>query len=92
MKAFQLGHDLAACNRAGTKLTYCKACGAHGSWRWDRLLAPCPLTPRSSQSQLWLHKVKTTGFAPAQLSKHQNDGAQKRFKKKSAKPKKETWV
>ena len=85
MKAFQLGHDLAACSRAGTKLTYCRACGAHGSWRWNLLLSPCTMTPKSAQGQMWLHKVKTTGTAPVQLSRKQGAGTQKRAKRKTPK-------
>jgi len=70
-RARDLGHDLAVCSRAGTPITYCRKCAAHGSWRRDKLLELCRLRPSGKQAKSWLCKALTGAKLPLQPSKQQ---------------------
>jgi len=95
MRAYDLGHDLVACTRANAPMTLCRKCGAHGSWRWQKLLDPCPSTPPTTQVQEWLRKTLKTGQAPYQLSTRQaqsHGAAQPAKHSKRRKPRKKIPV
>jgi len=95
MRAYDLGHDLVACTRANAPMTLCRKCGAHGSWRWQKLLDPCPSTPPATQVQEWLRKTLKTGQAPYQLSTRQaqsHGAAQPAKHSKRRKPRKKIPV